>query len=167
MMTRVCCYKCGKSEEVDKGFYDYLVVRNLNFYCEKCSPINEPLNGLDPSMYKRWTGDKNFPYVEIDEPCFTKTVTGGRIWKTRWDLLPIDLIEDVANILTQGADKHGDFDWQNMSPDDHYNALMRHLANFKNGVIVDGDSGQLSAGHVATRALMLLWFSKQGVKKIG
>ncbi len=39
--------------------------------------------------------------------------------KLRWDLLPLDLIEDVVKVYTAGAEKYGANRWQNLP--DGYN----------------------------------------------
>lgn len=34
--------------------------------------------------------------------------------KTRWELMPLDCLEDIARVYTEGAKKYGDNTWQNI-----------------------------------------------------
>lgn len=34
--------------------------------------------------------------------------------KTRWELIPLDCLEDIARVYTEGAKKYGDNTWQNL-----------------------------------------------------
>ena len=48
--------------------------------------------------------------------------------KTRYDLLPPELLEGTAQILTFGANKYGDRNWElGMSWGRPFGALMRHM----------------------------------------
>lgn len=59
--------------------------------------------------------------------------------KTRWELMPLDCLEDIARVYTEGAKKYGDNNWQNL--DNGYQrykaALLRHLLEFKKGMSVE------------------------------
>ena len=41
--------------------------------------------------------------------------------KTRWELMPLDCLEDIARVYTEGAKKYGDNNWQNLD-----NAYLRY-----------------------------------------
>lgn len=49
--------------------------------------------------------------------------------KLRWDLLPIEEIEELVDILTKGAKKYADNSWQELpnGVERYKAALMRHL----------------------------------------
>lgn len=59
--------------------------------------------------------------------------------KTRWELMPLDCLEDIARVYTEGAKKYGDNNWQNL--DNGYQrykaALLRHLLEFEKGMSVE------------------------------
>lgn len=59
--------------------------------------------------------------------------------KTRWELMPLDCLEDIARVYTEGAKKYDDNTWQNL--DNGYQrykaALLRHLLEFKKGMSVE------------------------------
>lgn len=56
--------------------------------------------------------------------------------KTRWELMPLDCLEDIARVYTEGAKKYGDNTWQYL--DNGYQrykaALLRHLWEFEKGM---------------------------------
>jgi hypothetical protein len=48
--------------------------------------------------------------------------------KTRWDLLPPDALEEIAKVLTFGANKYNDRNWEKgMKWHRPFGALMRHM----------------------------------------
>ena len=49
--------------------------------------------------------------------------------KTRWDLLHLDCLEDIARVFTGGAKKYGENNWQNLDNgyERYKGALLRHL----------------------------------------
>ena len=55
--------------------------------------------------------------------------------KTRWELMPLDCLEDIARVYTEGAKKYGENTWQYL--DNGYQrykaALLRHLWEFEKG----------------------------------
>ena len=59
--------------------------------------------------------------------------------KLRWDLLPIEQIEQVVAVLTHGAIKYGDYNWQMVSNPGprYYAASMRNIVDCKKNKIKD------------------------------
>ncbi len=48
--------------------------------------------------------------------------------KNRVDLLPVDVLQETAKVLTDGAQRYGERNWENgMSWNRPYGALLRHL----------------------------------------
>lgn len=82
--------------------------------------------------------------------------------KLRWDLLPMDCVEDVVKILTFGAEKYGPNNWQEVVPfkDRYYAALMRHMTAWRNGEIADTESGLPHLAHAMCNIVFLLWNEK-------
>lgn len=80
--------------------------------------------------------------------------------KLMWELLPLDVIEEVVRVYTFGARKYGPNKWQNL--EDGYNrykaALLRHLALIDQGQHFDPESGLLHASQVAWNAIALCYF---------
>lgn len=81
--------------------------------------------------------------------------------KTRWELLPLDCIEDVARVYTEGAKKYGDNNWQNLDNgyERYKGALLRHLYASETNEF-DQETGCRHLAQVAWNALAMLWYSK-------
>lgn len=56
--------------------------------------------------------------------------------KTRWELMPLDCLEDIARVYTEGAKKYGENTWQNLENgyQRYKAALLRHLWEFEKGM---------------------------------
>ena len=87
--------------------------------------------------------------------------------KLRWDLLPLEVIEECVKILTFGASKYGENKWQHLDNynDRYFAALMRHLVAYRKGEKVDSESGQLHLSHALTNIVFLIWKDIQDGKK--
>ena len=84
--------------------------------------------------------------------------------KLRWDLLPLDCIEDLVKILTFGANKYGVNNWQKVEEDRYFAALMRHLVASRLGESNDSESGLSHLSHAMCNVLFLLWIEKHKEK---
>lgn len=51
----------------------------------------------------------------------------------RYDLVLPDWHREVAEVLHEGAEKYGDYDWQNIPLDSHLNHLVAHVNMFREG----------------------------------
>lgn len=89
------------------------------------------------------------------------------VGKLRWDLLPLDCMEDVVRILSFGANKYGDNNWQKLenADDRYYAALMRHLSASRLGEKEDPESGLSHLAHVACNVVFLMWLEKHKINK--
>lgn len=79
--------------------------------------------------------------------------------KTRMDLVPLSVMENLAKILTMGAQKYGDNNWQGL-PDfwkRYKAALLRHLTAIDKGESIDPESGLPHIDHVLCNAAFLSW----------
>src|ERR1035437_3977488 len=85
--------------------------------------------------------------------------------KNRWDLLPIDCVEDVVKILTFGAKKYSANNWQQVEDGEnrYYAALMRHLSVSRQGEKIDPESGLSHLSHVMCNVVFLLWLEKHEI----
>ena len=80
--------------------------------------------------------------------------------KARWDLLPIDVIEEAVDILTFGADKYGDNNWQKVDKKRYVAAFFRHFASYLKGDMIDEESGRHHLAHALTNIIFLFWKEK-------
>lgn len=89
------------------------------------------------------------------------------IEKLRWDLLPIECVEDIVKILTFGAKKYAPNNWQVVenAEERYYAALLRHLSAWRQGEKVDPESGLSHLAHILCNVTFLLWFEKDKSKK--
>lgn len=87
--------------------------------------------------------------------------------KLRWDLLPLELMEEVVKVFHAGAKKYGPNRWQNL-PDGYERykgAMLRHLVEVEKGNIVDSDTGCYHMAQVVTNALFMLHFKMKEYKE--
>ena len=84
--------------------------------------------------------------------------------KLRYDLLPSEEIEQIVSVLTMGAAKYTDNSWQNVENgvDRYYAAAMRHLQAWRQGEVLDSESGLPHLAHAATNLVFLMYLTKGG-----
>jgi len=81
--------------------------------------------------------------------------------KNRLDLVPPELIEEVGQVLTFGAEKYAPDNWKlGLKFSNCLASLKRHLTAFEKGEDVDPESGLLHLSHVATNVAFLIWTMK-------
>lgn len=84
--------------------------------------------------------------------------------KLRMDLLPPDAMEALARILTDGAAKYGDRNWEKgMKWSRPHAALLRHLLAWWGGQDADPESGHSHLWHVLTNAAFLVSYEMRGI----
>lgn len=84
--------------------------------------------------------------------------------KLRWDLLPMEEIEDIVRVYHAGAKKYGPNRWQDLPNGfERYRAAMfRHLMEYMKGNKTDSDTGCLHLAQVCWNAIAMLWYDKHG-----
>ena len=83
--------------------------------------------------------------------------------KLRWDLLPLEEVEDIVKVFTSGSIKYGDNTWQGLENGyQRYKAAMfRHLLEYDKGAEFDEETGCRHLAQVAWNAISMLYLSKQ------
>lgn len=78
--------------------------------------------------------------------------------KPRWSLLPWDVLEWVVKVLTFGATKYEDNNWQRVenAKDRYESALHRHLCAHKRGEWLDQESNLPHLAHAM--CCLIFWF---------
>ena len=86
--------------------------------------------------------------------------------KTRWELMPLNCLEDIARVFTEGAKKYGDNTWQNLENgyQRYKAALLRHLCEFEKGNEIDSETGCHHLAHMCWNSLAMLYYAKHGRK---
>lgn len=84
--------------------------------------------------------------------------------KLRWDLLPMEEIEDVVRVYHAGAKKYGPNRWQDLPNgfERYRAALFRHLMEYMKGNKIDSDTGCQHLAQVCWNAIAMLWYDKHG-----
>lgn len=85
-----------------------------------------------------------------------KKYDGG---KSRMDLVPLDVVENVGKILGMGAQKYSENSWQELPNfwNRYKGALLRHLAAIDRGELYDEESKLPHIDHVLCNAVFLSW----------
>jgi hypothetical protein len=82
------------------------------------------------------------------------------VGKLRMDLLPPYAIEQIARVMTEGASKYGDRNWEKgMDWGRMYAASLRHLFAWWGGEEYDKEDGISHLAHAACDIVFLLSYS--------
>jgi len=86
--------------------------------------------------------------------------------KVRMELIPPELMTAVGNILTSGAIKYDDRNWEKgMDWSRAYGAMLRHQNAWWGGEDNDPETGRSHLWHVACCVTFLLTYEMRGVGK--
>jgi hypothetical protein len=75
--------------------------------------------------------------------------------KLRWDLLPLEPIEDAIRVLMFGAKNYGKDNWKLIETYRWYNAIRRHNSAWKKGQIYDEETGLPHMAHIIANAIFI------------
>ena len=142
--------------------------RGDDAYWRKAKAEHEPLTG---PVWLR-PGGQHEPDLRDIQDKFTMqdgtTVTTEGVkfdsGKLRMDLLPPEIDFAIARILTDGADKYGERNWEHgMAWSRPYAALRRHLIAWWSGEDADPECGHSHLWHVLTNAAFLVAYEQRGI----
>ena len=86
------------------------------------------------------------------------------IAKTRYDLLPPELLEETARVLTFGAQKYSAHNWaQGASWSRYFSAMMRHMWAWWRGEDNDPETGFSHLAHAACCLSFLIAYQRRGL----
>ena len=77
--------------------------------------------------------------------------------KLRYDLVPVEAHEGLAEVLTYGANKYDDNNWKHVPVYKYEAALFRHLNAWRKGEKCDDESGLHHLKHVLANVTFLLY----------
>ena len=80
--------------------------------------------------------------------------------KARYDLIPWDVMDDVAHVITHGAEKYGPDNWMHVEPHRYLAAAFRHLVARAQGEVLDTETGRPHTAHAIACLLFLGWHDK-------
>lgn len=80
--------------------------------------------------------------------------------KARWDLLDMGFTADIVDVLTVGAEKYGENNWQGVEDAEnrYFAALMRHIVAYRNDEDNDPEDGLPHLAHAACNLMFLQHF---------
>jgi|TARA_R110000803_G_scaffold53795_2_gene110296 hypothetical protein len=97
---------------------------------------------------------------EVPVPKFVKADEA----KTRYDLLPPELLEETAKVLTFGAQKYSAHNWaQGASWSRYFSAMMRHMWAWWRGEDNDPETGFSHLAHAACCLSFLIAYQRRGL----
>jgi hypothetical protein len=97
---------------------------------------------------------------EIPVPKFVKDDNS----KARYDLLPPELLEETAKVLTFGAQKYSAHNWaQGASWSRYFSAMMRHMWAWWRGEDNDPETGFSHLAHAACCLSFLIAYQRRGL----
>lgn len=83
--------------------------------------------------------------------------------KTRWELMPLDCLEDIARVYTEGAKKYDDNTWQNLENgyERYKGALLRHLYAAENEIFDEETNIEEKLDQILLNQQVILLYLKQ------
>lgn len=84
--------------------------------------------------------------------------------KLRVDLIPTELTEEVAKVLTFGATKYSPDNWKGFNKEQQkeiLGSLLRHILEYQKGNKFDSESGLHHLAHAACNIAFILYFENQ------
>lgn len=78
--------------------------------------------------------------------------------KDRFSLVPLPALQEVMKVLEHGAEKYDVDNWRLIDDFEnrYYDAIFRHLFAYKNGEVLDKESGVSHLAHAACGVMFLL-----------
>lgn len=84
--------------------------------------------------------------------------------KPRMDLIPPEVVNELAKILTFGAKKYGDRNWEaGMAWSRPYAALIRHILAWWSGEDKDPETGESHLAHAACNIAFLITYEQRQI----
>lgn len=82
--------------------------------------------------------------------------------KSRLDLIPYGVLEELGHVLGHGAAKYGEYNWKSgggLEWKRSYAACLRHLGEWSTGQNIDADSGRSHLIHAMANLMFLAHYS--------
>lgn len=102
------------------------------------------------------------------QACQSKPVPEGGLrydkGKVRYELIPTEWIDGLAEVLTQGAEKYADRNWElGMPRSKMWGSFWRHTMKLLKGERYDKESGKHHGFHIAWNILALTTYDLRGI----
>ena len=98
-------------------------------------------------------------------------VDGGglrlNVGKNRWDLLPLDAVDEVVKVLTVGASKYAARNWERgMAYSICLASALRHIVKRAMGELRDPETGMLHTACAACNLMFLTAYDARGMQQM-
>ena len=108
-------------------------------------------------------GDDNYSITEESDPTGRGSHDPGAkndAGKTEWALLPWEIVEGVADVMTFGKAKYSEEGWKEVpeAKRRYFSAMFRHWRAIMKGEYLAADSGLPHWAHFCANALFLGYF---------
>ena len=135
-----------------------------SFYKARAIPLDGryPPNSCRPAEYV----PINYEYEPTSLPPFVDKTVGRKDdgGKLRYDLIPPEALEELAKVLTFGAHKYDDRNWEKgMNWGRVFGAAMRHMWSWWRGYNLDAETGYSHLSHALTCIAFLITYEKRKV----
>lgn len=104
-------------------------------------------------------------YLEQQNPTTTSEAQRSK-QHLRFDLIPPEAIIAIADVLSKGAEKYGEYNWQKnrmtgeKSPINH---AMKHITHYQAGIPdEDGDDKNIHLKHAIVNLIFEYWYNLKG-----
>lgn len=84
--------------------------------------------------------------------------------KIRMDLIPPEMLMAIGTVITYGANKYAERDWEDgMEWNRFYAAALRHMNAWQSGEEIDPESGYPHMWHATTSLIYILTYQLRGI----
>jgi hypothetical protein len=134
------------------------------------TPCCTVFNGIELTV-SPGAGVKSSVIKQVTAEYYLKCAEKGRKFdanKLRYDLVPMDALDEIVRRFTHGAEKYAPGNWKEVDDavERYSAALMRHFSKYRQGERKDPEASGLShIGAVAWNALVLVWFDLHSQKE--
>jgi hypothetical protein len=120
----------------------------MNIPSNKCEKCNCEISSYKDKVKCRYCGEE----VKMENKGLKND-----LGKIRCDLIPVEAIEELSKVLTFGANRYGDNNWQQVETSRYEAALLRHYIQYKKGEKIDPDSNLSHLSHMLCNVVFLLY----------
>lgn len=146
--------ECTRCDCGEFRMADTKVWAEIPLACEEC--------GLyvvtDGEWYKcRDTSCNKYGALFLVKPKLVTNKQGGRqsYIPVRYDLILPDWLREIAEVLHDGANTHGEENWHKIPMNDHLNHAMAHIQQYR-----EGDRSERHLINIACRIMFAYWSDK-------
>lgn len=149
-----------ESYAIDTGGRDWVFAHDTNLYQPDLSGKSCCANGCKAGGCESCCCGESEDIESKPDPYAGRKNDDGKL---RWDLVPYDILEHAVSVLTHGAKKYDDWNWQNLKDgeDRYFAATMRHLTAHRQCEFDDEESGLPHLAHALASLMFCFWHAER------